>query len=327
MTRASSGGVAVDRGPHHPHDLPEIWSGLSQQPKRLPCKLFYDAVGSRLFEHITQLPEYYPTRTEIGILERCRAELSDAIGPGAVLVEFGSGASLKTRLLLDALRSPRAYVPIDISTDMLLSSARALEARYPALDVRPLAGDYMRELELPLSAEEREGKLLAFFPGSTIGNFEREEAVSFLRRVRRAGGPAIELVIGVDLPKERALLEAAYDDAAGVTARFNSNALRVLNRRHGASFRLDDFQHRAVWNEAASRVEMHLVSRRSHSVRVGARSFDLCAGEAIVTEHCYKYEPSAFRLLAEEAGFRQARVWLDDQRRFSVQHLRPAGAS
>jgi len=305
-------------------DLPEIWRGLASEPKRLPCKLFYDATGSRLFERITRLPEYYPTRTEISILERSGPEIAAAIGPDAVLVEFGSGASLKTRLLLDALRSPRVYVPIDISTEMLLSSARALAARYPALDVRPVSGDYMQELELPLSAEERRGKVVAFFPGSTIGNFEQDEAVSFLRRVRRACGPAAELLIGVDLPKERATLEAAYDDAAGVTARFNRNALRVLNRDYGASFRVEDFAHRAHWNEPAQRVEMHLVSQRQHTVRVGSRSFALRAGEAIVTEHCHKYEPAAFQLLAESADFRVAAVWLDEKRLFSVQRLVPA---
>jgi dimethylhistidine N-methyltransferase len=305
-------------------DLSEIWRGLAAQPRRLPCKLFYDAAGSRLFERITRLPEYYPTRTEIAILERSGGEIADAIGPGAVLVEFGSGASLKTRLLLDALRSPRAYVPIDISTQMLLSSARALEQRYPELDVRPVPGDYTEELALPLSAEERRGRVVAFFPGSTIGNFEQDEAVSFLRRLRRACGPAAELLIGVDLPKERAILEAAYDDAAGVTASFNRNVLRVLNRDYGASFRLEDFAHRALWYESAQRVEMHLVSRRDQSVRVGGRSLRLQAGEPIVTEHCYKYEPAAFQLLAESAGFRVAQIWLDERRLFSVQRLVPA---
>ncbi|HTV24094.1 MAG TPA: L-histidine N(alpha)-methyltransferase [Polyangiaceae bacterium] len=309
--------------------LAEVWRSLAGEPRRLPCKLFYDAAGSRLFERITRLPEYYPTRTEVAILERSGREIGEAIGPRATIIEFGSGASMKTRLLLDALREPRVYVPIDISTEMLLSSARALAARYPNLDVRPVSGDYMHELELPLSADARDGaeasgKRVAFFPGSTIGNFEQDEAVSFLRRLRRGCGPTAELLIGVDLPKERAVLEAAYDDAAGVTARFNRNALRVLNRDYGASFRLEDFAHRSLWNEAAQRVEMHLVSQRDHAVRVGSRSFSLRAGEPIVTEHCYKYEPAAFQLLAESAGFRVAQVWLDERRLFSVQRLVPA---
>jgi dimethylhistidine N-methyltransferase len=331
MTRALSQPLpsspsCVDSGAveRRQNDLAEIWRGLAGDPKRLPCKLFYDAAGSHLFEHITRLPEYYPARTEIAILERCGRDIAEAVGPGAVLVEFGSGASLKTRLLLDVLQAPRAYVPIDISIEMLLSSARALESLYPGLEVRPVPGDYMQELALPLSPAEKRGKVVAFFPGSTIGNFEQHEAVSFLRRLRRACGPAAELLIGVDLPKERAVLEAAYDDAAGITARFNLKVLRVLNRDYGASFQLDDFAHRARWNELAQRVEMHLVSRREQSSRVGQRRLWLRAGEPIVTEHCYKYEPAAFQLLAESAGFRVAQVWLDEGRLFSVQRLVPA---
>jgi L-histidine Nalpha-methyltransferase len=331
MNRAFSSSIGLPFEPlassaeeRHRRGLSEIWRGLAATPKRLPCKLFYDAAGSRLFELITRLPEYYPTRTEIAILERSGREIADAIGPDAVLVEFGSGASLKTRLLLDALHAPRVYVPIDISTEILLSSARALEARYPGLDVRPVPGDYMQELALPLSPEEQRGKVVAFFPGSTIGNFEQDEAVSFLRRLRRACGPAAELLIGVDLPKDRAILEAAYDDAAGITARFNRNILRVLNRDYGASFRLEDFAHRACWNEPAQRVEMHLVSQRDQTTRVGHRSLALGAGEPIVTEHCYKYEPAAFEQLVESAGFRVAQIWLDERRLFSVQRLVPA---
>jgi dimethylhistidine N-methyltransferase len=305
-------------------DLSEIWSGLAREPKRLPCKLFYDAHGSRLFESITRLPEYYPTRTELEILERHRREIAQCIGPLAALVEFGSGASVKTRLLLDALDSPRVYVPIDISTDMLLSSARALEARYPELAVRPLVADYMLELELPLTAAERQGRVVAFFPGSTIGNFEHEEAVSFLRRVRRACGSRSEILIGVDLPKDRATLEAAYDDSQGVTARFNLNALRVLNREYGAQFRLEDFMHRALWNEPESRIEMHLVSRRDHVARVGSRSFSFREGEAIVTEHCHKYSLEDFRQLCASAGYEVSQVWLDARGAFSLQRLTPA---
>lgn len=305
-------------------NLTEIWSGLAREPKRLPCKLFYDAEGSRLFESITRLPEYYPTRTELEILERHRHEMAHCIGPLAALVEFGSGASVKTRLLLDALDSPRVYVPIDISTDMLLSSARALEARYPELDVRPLVADYMLDLDLPLTAAERQGPVVAFFPGSTIGNFEHEEAVSFLRRVRRACGSRSEILIGVDLLKARATLEAAYDDSQGVTARFNLNALRVLNRQYGAQFRLDDFSHRALWNEPESRVEMHLVSRRALVVRVGGRSFSFRAGEAIVTEHCYKYTLEDFRKLCASAELEVSEVWLDARGTFSLQRLTPA---
>ena len=313
-----------DAASDQPRETSEIWSGLASQPRRLPCKLFYDAEGSRLFERITRLPEYYPTRTETSILSRHGAEMAQELGRDAVLVEFGSGASRKTRLLLDALEQPRVYVPIDISREMLLSSAHALGLRYPELDVRPLVGDYMQELDLPLSSEERALPVTSFFPGSTIGNFERDEAVLFLRRVRRASRAGARLLIGVDLPKDPRVLEAAYDDAEGVTARFNLNALRVLNRDYGAHFRLEDFQHRAVWNESALRVEMHLVSQRDHAVRIGARSFAFRAGEPIVTEHCYKYGIEAFAELAESAGFTVARVWQDERRAFSVQLLVPA---
>lgn len=305
-------------------ELSEVWSGLASTPKRLPCRLFYDTHGCRLFEHITRLPEYYLTRTEIQILRAHGREMAEKIGGGAVLVEFGSGASLKTRLLLDALDAPRVYVPVDISKGSLLTSAHALDIRYPELDVRPLVGDYMHELELPLSAEERGRGVTAFFPGSTIGNFEQDAAVQFLRRIRRWCGERTALLIGVDLPKARAKLEAAYDDATGVTARFNLNVLRVLNRDYGAHFRLDDFVHRAVWNEPLGRVEMQLVSQRDHSVRIGARWFTFRTGEPIVTEHCYKYEPEQFRDLARNAGFEVARVWLDARRTFSVLLLEPA---
>lgn len=304
-------------------DLAEIWRGLSQTPKRLPCKLFYDAHGSRLFERITLLPEYYPTRTETEILRAQGAELAACIGPEAVVVELGSGASLKTRLLLGALERPRVYVPIDISREMLMSSANALATSHAGLDVRPLCADYLQELNLPLTPAERRGPICAFFPGSTIGNFEPEEAVTFLRRLRRIGAH-VRLVIGVDLPKERAVLEAAYDDRDGVTARFNLNALTVLNREYGAKFRLGDFVHRAVWNEKARRVEMHLISQREHRVLIGGRSFGFAAHEAIVTEHCYKHSLEDFRELAASAGYEVARAWLDPERKFSLQLLEPA---
>ncbi len=304
--------------------LAEIWRGLQASPKRLPCKLFYDAHGSRLFERICELPEYYPTRAELEILRRSGMDMASLIGPNASLIEFGSGASRKTRVLLDALDAPRVYVPIDISSSMLSASARALSRSYPSLDVRPLAADYTRELTLPLSNAEREGRVAVFFPGSTIGNFERVEALEFLARVRSSCGPQQRFLVGVDLPKERHVLESAYADGSGVTAQFNGNILRVLNRDYGGHFRLQDFSHRAVWNEGASRVEMHLVSRRSQSVRLGAGLLTLQAGEALVTEHCYKYGLDAFRSLAKDAGYDVAAVWLDSRRLFSVQMLTPA---
>ena len=301
--------------------LDELARGLASEPKRLPCKLFYDDHGSRLFERICELPEYYPTRAELEILHEHADDMARRLGPSAVLVELGSGASVKTRVLLDALDNPAVYVPVDISTATLLDSARALGARYPSLDVRPLAVDYTRALSLPLSDAEREGHVSVFFPGSTIGNFEPAEASDFLQRVRRTAGKRARLLIGVDLPKERHVLEAAYDDAAGVTAQFNRNILRVLNRDYTGHFALDDFQHRALWNESQQRVEMHLVSRRAHVARLGALPVQLRAGEPIVTEYCYKYSLDAFQALAESAGFQVTEVWLDSRALFSVQLL------
>lgn len=319
MTPASARRLALAE--RDPESLDEIARGLASAPKRLPCKLFYDDHGSRLFERICELPEYYPTRSELEILNEHGADMARQLGAHAVLVELGSGASVKTRVLLDALDDPAVYVPIDISTATLLDSARALGVRYPSLDVRPLAVDYTRDLSLPLSDAERAGPVSVFFPGSTIGNFEPREASEFLARVRRASGQRARLLIGVDLPKERQVLEAAYDDAAGVTAQFNRNILRVLNRDYGGHFALEDFEHRAVWNESEQRVEMHLVSRRAHVARLGTLPVPLRANEPIVTEYCYKYSLDAFRGLAESAGFQVSEVWLDSRGLFSVQLL------
>jgi dimethylhistidine N-methyltransferase len=301
-------------------NLDEILRGLCHAPKRLPCKLFYDARGSRLFERITRLPEYYPTRAELDILRSHGSEIAGLIGPRAVLVELGSGASVKTRVLLDALERPRVYVPIDISPSALMDSATELRSRYPELDVRPLAADYTRKLTLPLDAAERTAQLSVFFPGSTIGNFERHEAEQFLRRVRQDCGEQQRFLIGVDVPKDRATLEAAYNDSAGVTAEFNYNILRVLNRDYGGRFNIEDFAHRAIWNEPAGRIEMHLVSRRAQTAWVGKHAVVLGAEEAIVTEHCYKYARGDFAQLAESAGFKVLKVWTDSQALFSL-HL------
>jgi dimethylhistidine N-methyltransferase len=299
--------------------LGEVLHGLAQTPKRLPCKLFYDALGSRLFERICDLKEYYLTRTELGILHRHAADMAAAAGPECVLVEFGSGASVKTRVLLDVLERPKAYVPIDISRSALEASVLALRSAYPSLDVSPVCADYLQELELP--ARGPCGRTLVFFPGSTIGNFDPPEAVAFLRRVRELCAPSGLLLIGVDLKKDRATLEAAYDDRAGVTAEFNRNILRVVNRECRAGFALESFAHRAVYDERAGRIEMHLVSRLRQTVEVGDRRVAFEAGEHIVTEHCYKYDLDQFRGLARKGGFEPRRDWTDAKGRFSVQLL------
>jgi dimethylhistidine N-methyltransferase len=297
----------------------EVMHGLCRTPKALPCKLFYDARGSELFERICELEEYYPTRTELGILREHAAEISSALGPSCALIEFGSGASTKTRLLLDAMPDLRAYVPIEISRTALVASAAALRRAYLALEVHPVCADYTQRLSLPTIATQ--GRVAAFFPGSTIGNFDPPDAVAFLGRVRGYCGKSGQLLIGVDLKKDRATLEAAYDDRKQVTAEFNRNILRVVNRECGADFLLDAFAHRAIWNERAGRVEMHLVSRCEQLVHVGRDRVHFEAGEPIVTEHCYKYELSEFEALAQQAGWRVARIWTDAERRFSVQLL------
>jgi dimethylhistidine N-methyltransferase len=246
--------------------------------------------------------------------------MARCLGPERILVEFGNGSSRKTRLLLQRLMRPIAYVPIDISPSALEASARSLRASYPRLDVRPLLADYTRDFQLPLQPSDPDGKLAFFFPGSTIGNFEPHDVVEFLARMRRMCPGPQRWLIGVDTPKERRVLEPAYDDAEGVTAAFNRNILRVLNRDYGANFQPDRFAHRAVWQEREGRIEMQLVSRRAQTVTVAQQSVRFLAGEPIVTEHCYKYTPRAFGSLVAQAGFEVERVWMDEQARFSL-HL------
>jgi L-histidine N-alpha-methyltransferase len=317
MTQAAA--RFIDATPEADVVLKEVLDGLSERPKRLPCKLFYDELGSRLFERICEVDEYYLTRTELGILRACCDEVASVVGEGCRVVEFGSGASVKTRLLLEALERPRAYVPIDIARGALLESAAALALDHPELDVQPVCADYTREVELPASAADC--PTLGFFPGSTIGNFEPKDAVTFLRRARAHCGAGGFLLIGFDRKKDRATLEAAYDDRAGVTAEFNRNILRVLNREHRARFSLEAFRHRAVYDERNGRVEMHLVSTVRQRVAVGAELVAFEAGEPIVTEHCYKYDLDQFRGLARKSGFETVRAWTDEKGLFSVQLL------
>lgn len=304
-------------------DADEVWQGLNANPRRLPCRLFYDDVGSRLFEQICETQEYYPTRTELSILTAHAADMVRGVGPAATLVEWGSGASIKTRILLSALKRPQLYVPIDISEQILVQSASDIEAEYPGLEVRPVVADYLQPIQLPLTAVETERAIVTFFPGSTLGNFEPEAATEFLAMVRAAGGRRQHFLLGTDLPKPAEVLEAAYDDAGGITARFNLNILQVLNRRFGANFDVSAFSHRAVFNAEARRVEMHLVSRERQVVSIFGKRVTLDAGEPIVTEHCYKYSLPELQEMANRAGFEVARVWTDPDQRFAVQLLRP----
>jgi len=304
----------------------EIVAGLRGTPKTLPPKLFYDASGAELFERICELPEYYLTRTELAILQRRVGEIAATAGPRCALVEYGSGAGVKVRLLLDAFAAAgtplTAYVPIDISREQLAAVAEQLSAEYPAVPVHPVCADYTAPLTLPDLPQR--ARRVAFFPGSTIGNFHPTEAAAFLRRVRRTIAADGLLVLGVDRRKDAATLDAAYNDAAGVTAAFNLNLLARLNREHGGTFDLARFRHRAFFNEAASRVEMHLVSAVDQCVRVAGETFHFAAGESIWTESSYKYDRARLEALAASAGFAVARLWTDDDERFWVAVLEVA---
>jgi dimethylhistidine N-methyltransferase len=302
-----------------PSDLAaDAIAGLSESAKTLPCKLFYDQRGSELFEQICTLPEYYPTRTEIGILHANIDAIAAAIGPGVQLIELGSGSSSKTEILLDALVEPVAYVPIDISREHLWESADRIHAANPGLQVQAICADYTEPFSVPVPNREP-SRRVAFFPGSTIGNFHEAEARRFLGRVADIVGVGGALLIGVDLRKHEDTLRAAYDDAQGVTAEFNLNALHRLNREANADFAVDQFEHRSVWNRALGRVEMHLVSRIDQTVAIAGHRFEFARGEVVRTECAYKYSLEQFAEIAQR--YRVEQVWQDPQRQFSVQYL------
>jgi L-histidine Nalpha-methyltransferase len=298
----------------------DLLTGLSAKPKHLPPKYFYDAIGSRLFEKITDLPEYYPTRTEIGILADKADAIASLIPEGAALVEFGSGSSAKVRLLLDTLHRLRAYVPVDISAEFLEEEAARLRREFPFLSIVPIAADFTRAFALPSSL--REAPRAGFFPGSTIGNFEPDAAGEFLRLAGRILGSRATFIVGVDLVKDTRILEAAYNDSAGVTAEFNLNILARANREFGANFDLAAFAHRAFYNAKHNRIEMHLVSRTTQSVRVLGRPFAFAAGESIHTENSYKYTLESFTVLASQAGWQSSAVFQDAGALFSIHVLR-----
>lgn len=293
----------------------DVLASLSRPQKRLPAKYFYDAAGSRLFDRICELPEYYPTRTELGILGRNAGAMADWCGPDCLLVELGAGSLTKVRFLLDRLVNPSGYVPVDVSGDHLRAAARALAAEYPALAVRPVVADFTTPFALPqLPARRR----VVYFPGSTIGNFEPAEADALLRRVARLVGPSGGLILGVDLRKPVEVLEPAYNDAAGVTAAFNRNLLARINRELGADFDPAAFAHRAFYNAERSRIEMHLVSERRQRVRVGPTAFDFRPGESIHTENSHKYDVRELADRAAGCGLQLAATWTDERGYFAV---------
>jgi dimethylhistidine N-methyltransferase len=291
----------------------ELLAGLRAQPRAVSPKWFYDEAGSVLFERITELPEYYPTRTELALLERHAPEMAERIGPGAEIVEFGAGASRKVRLLLSALVAPRRFLPIDISGDHLEQAAEQLRRDHPGLTVLPVVSDFTRSLELP----PPEGPRVGFFPGSSIGNFDPPQALRLLRQMAGwlAGGG---LLIGVDLVKDPALLHAAYNDAQGVTAAFNLNLLARANRELGADFDLAQWAHAAFYNPPRSRIEMHLVSRRRQAVTLCGERIEFAEGDSVHTESSCKYTVEGFQRLAQAAGWTPQAVWVDDARWFSL---------
>lgn len=304
----------------------ELLGGLAAPQKRLPSKLFYDVRGSQLFDAICELPEYYVTRTEVAIMQAHGAAIAAAVGAGTRLVEFGSGSSVKTRLLLDRLEAPATYVPVDISGEHLLATAAALRQAYPQLAIAPLAADFTGTLPLPAPADPADARTAVYFPGSTLGNFEPEAALALLRRIRALAGSDGGLLIGADLRKPVAVLEAAYDDAAGVTAAFNLNLLARLNREFGGDFDLAAFTHRALWNERQSRIEMHLVAVHDLGFSLLGQRFTMRRGETLHTENSHKYSLEALAQLAARGGFRVAQTWCDPQQWFAVQWWRSAAS-
>jgi dimethylhistidine N-methyltransferase len=297
--------------------LADVIAGLSKHPRTLPCKYFYDARGSELFQKICELPEYYLTRTELEILNRYAGEMADAVGPGIELIGLGTGAGTKTRILLDKLQAPVAYIPIDISREQLARSTKLFRKLFPTLEILPMSADYLEPVKLP-SPSRKPSRKIVYFPGSTLGNFEPAPAGKFLRRIAKYVGPGGGLLIGVDLEKDRDVLECAYNDSAGVTAQFNLNLLGRANRELGADFDLKRWRHEAVYKSAEGRIEIYLVSQAAQTVHIAGREFDFDAGEKITTEYSYKYAPKRFIKLASEAGFEFAQMWIDDARLFGV---------
>ena len=296
----------------------DVLAGLSATPKRVPAKYFYDGAGSLLFERITELPEYYPTRCEMQILREHARDIAKLVPAGAALVEFGSGSSKKARIMLRALPKLAAYVPVDICGEMIEQEAIELRPDFPGLKVLPVTADITQAFALPAEAKAAPLRV-GFFPGSTIGNFEPHEAAAFLRNAGRILGPGATLIVGADLVKPDEVLNAAYNDAAGVTAKFNRNLLVRINRELRGTFKLDTFEHHAFYNRERHRIEMHLASLKRQKVKVAGESIEFRAGETIHTENSYKYSVESLGALARGAGWQPTAVWTDTRDYFSIQ--------
>ena len=299
-------------------ELAEIRAGLSESPKMISPKYFYDERGSKLFEKICELPEYYLTRTEIGIMRGCMGDIAARIGGRARVIEYGIGSGLKTRILLENLQDPVAFIPIDISPEHLAESCLELSQYFPRIEMIPVAADFTRPVPIP-ATRKKPSRNLVYFPGSTIGNFEPEAALALLRVMHQEAGPGGALLIGADLRKDPELIERAYNDSQGVTAEFNLNLLRRLNRDFGMDFDLRAFNHAAAYDASRGRVEMRLVSQREQVISMGTLRIPLARNEVIVTEYCHKFTLDGFRELAASAGFRPVHSWLDARQWFSIQ--------
>ena len=298
-------------------ELGEILEGLSQEQKSVSPKYFYDERGSQLFDQICELPEYYLTRTELAIMSEYADEMAALVGPQASLIEFGSGSSLKIRILLEHLVDLAAYVPVDISQEHLVASANAIAADFPEIEVLPVAADFTHPFDLP-DPKTPPLRNIVYFPGSTIGNFSPEAAKALLEVMHQEAGAEGGLLIGIDLQKDRAIIERAYNDAGGITAAFNLNVLRRLNREFGATFDLDAFRHEAVYNADKGRIEMYLVSLADQAFTIGGRAFSMTTGERLLTEHSHKYTLNGFAALAAATGFTLEKAWTDEDRMFAI---------
>lgn len=319
MSASSTVRPVLDQAPATESFREAAVTGLRKSQKQIPSKFLYDERGSKLFDRICELDEYYPTRTEIGIMRQNVEAMAEAIGTRAQLVEYGSGSSLKTRILLEHLDDLASYVPVDISKEHLVESAHTLAEDYPSIPIQPVCADYTKSFDLPEPSLTPD-RTVGYYPGSTIGNFQRDEARVFLSQIAETVRPDGGLLIGVDLKKDVEVLKAAYDDSEGVTAAFNENLLRRMNRELNATFDLDAFEHHVRWNEERGCMESHLRSTEAQTVTVAGEQFSFDEGETIHTEDSHKYTLEGFAELARDAGFRVDTVWTDERSYFSVQY-------
>jgi L-histidine Nalpha-methyltransferase len=313
-------GPDIERPATKTQFLADVLHGLGQPEKELPCKYFYDEAGSRLFERICELEEYYLTRTELAIMRQHVDEMAAVIGPDCSIIEYGCGAGLKIRLLLDRVTTPAAYIPIDISSECLHRCAAEIAARYAGLEVRPLCADFTGDYRLP-EIRIPEARRVVYFPGSTIGNFGPPEAAKLLSRVAAVCGPGGGLLLGFDLQKNVSILEAAYDDSKGVTRDFNLNLLARINLELGANFQIDAFRHRATYNRVLNCIEMYLVSLRTQTVAIGNQTISFAENEMIRTERSYKYDIDQFSRWVVTTGLQVQKVWTDERGFFAVLYL------